>query len=220
MEDRGPRQQSSASAFFAYDVPAGKEAAFQAWQKVIQAEEVRQPGFLRRKIEPPLSGAGDEWIIVLTFDTDANLSRWLNSADRQALLQKGRALALAPRLSRTSYGFDFWFRDKDAPRPGNAAILKNNLLVLLVLNPIVFLWGLGPGAALAAHGVPPWLGLFIGDLVSTQLLGWLLAPAIFRAFGWWLAPEAGWRTTVTGSALLVTLYALSMAVHAALLRYA
>lgn len=66
----------------------------------------------------------------------------------------------------------------------NATILKNNLLVLLVLNPIVFLGPLGPGAALAAHGVPPSLGLLIADLVSAQFLGWLLAPAIFRAFAW------------------------------------
>src|SRR5438067_2416580 len=77
MEDRGPRRQSSASAFFAYDVSPDKEQAFQAWQQTIHAAEIRQPGFLRRKIEPPVPGAGDEWIIVLTFDTDANLSHWL-----------------------------------------------------------------------------------------------------------------------------------------------
>jgi uncharacterized protein len=220
MEDRGPRRQSGASAFFAYDVSPEKEEAFQEWQKAIHAEEIRQPGFLRRKIEPPVPGAGDEWIIVLTFDNDANLSRWLNSPDRQNLLQKGRALELAARVSRTSYGFDFWFRGNDTSRPGNGTILKNNLLVLLVLNPIVYLWGLGPAPVLAAHGVPPWLGLFIGDLVSTQLLGWWFAPAVSRAFGWWLAPDTGWRSNVVGYAFLVALYAVSMAIHAALLGYA
>ncbi|WP_421999352.1 antibiotic biosynthesis monooxygenase [Reyranella sp.] len=217
MTDRSPARQGGASAFLAYTVPTGKEAAFQAWQEAIHAEEIRQPGYLRRKIEPPAPG-GNEWIIVLTFDTDANLSAWLSSAERQAMLNKGRPLALAPRLSRTSYGFDFWFRGDEASRPAAGTILKNNLLVLLVLNPIVFLWGLGPGSALAAHGVPPWLGLFIGDLVSTQLLGWWFAPAAFRVFGWWLAPAAGWRTTLAGGALLAALFALSMAVHAALLR--
>ena len=70
------------------------------------------------------------------------------------------------------------------------------------------------------YGISNWLGLFIGDLVSTQLLGWLFAPAIFRAFAWWLVPDTGWRSNVLGSALLVTLYAVSMAIHAALLRYA
>ena len=219
MEDRGPRPQSGASAFIAYDIPPEKKEAFQEWQETIHAEEIRQPGFLRRRIEPPMPGAGDEWIIVLTFDNDGNLSRWLNSPERQTLLQKGRALRVASRVSRTSYGFDFWFRDNDAPGPGNWTILKNNLLVLLVLNPIVYLWGLGPGSVLAAHGAPAWLGLFIGDLVSTQLLGWWFAPAIFKAFGWWLAPDTGWRRNALGAGFLVVLYAVSMAIHAALLRY-
>ena len=220
MEDRGPRPQSSASAFIAYDISPEKEEAFQEWQKAIHAEEIRQPGFLRRKIEPPLPGAGNEWIIVLTFDNEANLSQWLNSPERQNLLHKGRALKVAAHVSRTSYGFDFWFRSKDATSPGNWAILKNNLLVLLVLNPIVYLWGLGPAPVLAAHGVPQWFGLFIGDLVSTQLLGWWFAPAIFKVFGWWLAPDTGWRSNVLGYAFLIVLYAVSMAIHAALLSYA
>ena len=219
MQDKGPRPQASASAFIAYDIPAEKTAAFRAWQETIHAVEIRQPGFLRRKIEPPLPGAGDEWIIVLTFDTDANLSAWLNAPERQKLLQEGRALRVTSRVSRTSYGFDFWFRGDDASAPSGWTILKNNLLVLLVLNPIVFLWSLGPGSTLAAHGAPQWLGLFVGDLVSTQLLGWWLAPAIFKAFGWWLAEDTGWRRNVLGYGLLVVLYAVSMAVHAALLRY-
>ncbi len=219
MEDRGPQTQSSASAFIAYDIPPRKAEAFQEWQKAIHAEEIRQPGFLRRKIEPPVLGAGNEWIIVLTFDSEANLSHWLNSPERQNLLQKGRALKLAAHVSRTSYGFDFWFRSDDAMSPGNWAILKNNLLVLLVLNPIVYLWSLGPAPVLAAHGVLPWLGLFIGDLVSTQLLGWWFAPAIFKIFGWWLAPDTGWQSNVLGYAFLVVLYAVSMAINAALLDY-
>lgn len=220
MEDRGPRPQTSASAFIAYDVPPEKEEAFQKWQETIHAEEVRQPGFLRRKIEPPVAGAGNEWIIVLTFDNEDNLSHWLNSHERQDLLQRGRALKMAARVSRTSYGFDFWFRSNDGSRPDNWAILKSNLLVLLVLNPIVYLWGLGPAPVLAAHGAPQWLGLFIGDLVSTQILGWWAAPAIFKLFGWWLASDTGRRADILGYAYLVVLYAVSMAIHATLLGYA
>lgn len=218
MEDKGPRPQTSASAFIAYDIPSEKEEAFRNWQETIHAEEIRQPGFLRRKIEPPVAGAGNEWIIVLTFDNEANLSHWLNSPTRQNLLRKGRALKVNARVSRTSYGFDFWFPD-DATRPNGWAILKSNLLVLLVLNPIVYLWGFGPAPVLATHGVPQWLGLFIGDLVSTQLLGWWAAPAIFKLFGWWLASDAGRRANILGYAFLVLLYAVSMAIHATLLGY-
>ena len=217
MEDKGPPPHGGTSAFFAYDVPAKDEAAFLDWQAAIHAEEVRQPGFLRRKIERPVPGVRDEWIIVLTFDTDATLSRWLDSPVRKALLDKGRGLRLARRFSRTSYGFDFWFRGADAPAPGGWTILKNNLLVLLMLNPIVIAWSLAvQGPVLTAHGAPAWVGLFLGNLVGTQLLGWWFAPAAFKAFGWWLVPDAGWRRTVLGYALLAALYAATMAVYAAL----
>jgi len=220
MEDKGPRSPGGASAFIAYNVLPEEEEVFLEWQKRIHAEEIRRPGFLRRKIERPVPGVRSEWIIVLTFDTDANLSRWLDSPERQRLLERGGALKLAARLSRTSYGFDFWFRSKDAPGPGGWTILKNNLLVLLVLNPIVYVWGfVAPAPVLAAHGLPPWLILSIGNLVSTQILGWWFAPAVFRAFGWWLAADIGWRKTALGYALLAALYAVSMAVYAALLAW-
>lgn len=59
-----------------------------------------------------------------------------------------------------------------------------NLLVLLVLYPIVFLSGYFISAPfLDSKGVPFWLSLFVGNLFSTQLLGWLAVPVIFPLFG-------------------------------------
>lgn len=219
LEDKGPRSPNGTSAFIAYNVPPAQADAFLAWQTAIQEQEARQPGFLRHKTERPVPGVRDEWIIILTFDSEANLSRWLDSPERRRLMAGGGGLNVKSRLSRTSYGFDFWFRGADRPGPRGWGIFKNNLLVLLVLNPIVVLWSLlVAGPVLAAHGMPPWANLFIGDLVSTQLLGWLLAPAAFKAFDWWLAADGGWRRTLLGYGLLAALYAGTMAGHAALLR--
>lgn len=217
MEDKDPRPHGGATAFIAYDVPPEKEAAFLVWQKAIYAVEVRHPGFVRHKIERPVPGVRDEWIIVFTFDSDASLTRWLRSVERRAVMTEGGALNVAARLSRTSYGFDFWFRDKDAAAPTGWTILKNNLLVLAVLNPLVYLWGAGPGAALGAHGAPMWLVLFLGNLVCTQLLGWWLAPLAFKLFRRWLAPDGSGLATIAGYAVLVLLYAASMGLGAALL---
>ena len=43
-------------------------------------------------------------------------------------------------------------------------------------------------------GLPFWLALFIGNVVSVVLLNWLV-PWVSRGFGWWLAParDAGGR---------------------------
>jgi uncharacterized protein len=69
-------------------------------------------------------------------------------------------------------------------QPGN-----KNLVVLLVLYPVVFLFGKWVQTPfLVDRGVPFWLALFGGNAVSVALLGWALVPMGNRAFDWWLRP--------------------------------
>lgn len=220
LADAGPRPQTGATAFISYKVAPEEEANFLAWQRTIYAAEARAPGFLRHKLERPVAGVREDWIIILTFDTADNLTRWLESPERAALLKEGAKVKADFSLSRTSYGFDFWFRGPDTPAPGPLEILKNNLLVLLVLYPIVFLWGYCVGGpVLDRHGVPFWLALFIGNVVSTQLLGWWAVPAIFKVFAWWLKPVRGAGRDLLGFGIVFLLYAASMALYAALLAH-
>jgi hypothetical protein len=90
------------------------------------------------------------------------------------------------------------------------------MLVLLVLYPLVFLFGEWVQTPLLVdNGVPFWLALFIGNAVSVALLGWVLIPGASRRLRWWLAPpagEEGRRLTWAGAALVASLYAASLAV--------
>ena len=87
-----------------------------------------------------------------------------------------------------------------------------------MLYPIVFLSGYFISAPfLDSKDVPFWLSLFVGNLFSTQLLGWLAVPVIFRLFGWWLDRKPALWKQVLGYGLLLTLYAISMAGYAWLL---
>jgi hypothetical protein len=56
-------------------------------------------------------------------------------------------------------------------------------------------------------GLPFWLALFIGNIVSVLLLNWLV-PWVSRGFGWWLAPKKnpGIRSDLAGASLVVVLY--------------
>jgi antibiotic biosynthesis monooxygenase (ABM) superfamily enzyme len=125
-------------------------------------------------------------------------------------------------VKRASYGFNFWFPagKTQAPEQGPALIWKSNLIVLLVLYPVVYLWGYFISRPLIdSHGVPVWLSLFVGNLVSTQLLGWWLVPAAFRALDWWVTPKAALGRQIAGYALLAALYAASMGLYALLLAW-
>jgi len=133
----------------------------------------------------------------------------MNSPVRLALLKMAEPFTeeFHARIVRT--GFDQWFKI-----PGGAsapAAWKMNMLVLLMLYPVVFLFGASVQTPLlmGKAGLPFWLALFIGNIVSVLLLSWLV-PAVSRGFRWWLAPArgAGGRTSLTGAALVVLLYAM------------
>ncbi len=220
LPDAGQRKGAVASAIVSFQVPPELEAEFLAWQREIQGIEAEFPGFLRHRVERPIPGVHDEWIIILSFDNDEAMTAWLESPQRRKQLEKGARFNAALNLRRASYGFDFWFSGEGGERPRWVSTLKNNLIVLLVLYPVVYLWGFFvSGPLLLDNGVPFWLALFIGNAVSTQLLGWWAVPAAFRRLGWWLAPKPGWTRDLLGYGLLIALYALSMAGFAMLLAW-
>jgi uncharacterized protein len=220
LPDTTVHNEAVVSAVISFKVPVGLEADFLAWQQRMQTAEAEFKGFLRHKVERPIPGLHDDWLIILSFDNDANLTAWLDSAVRQAFLKEGARFNSGISVKRASYGFNFWFPAGQTPRQGPPFIFKSNLIVLLVLYPIVFLWGTFIGHPLIdAHGVPFWLSLFIGNLVSTQLLGWFVVPATFKAFDWWLAPRMSALRQFGGYSLVVALYAASMLVYAGLLAW-
>lgn len=218
LPDSGVQRDNAVSAVITFKVPDEFEDSFLKWQQRIQAAEAEVKGFLRHKIERPIPGLHDEWIVILSFDSDANLNAWLDSPVRQRLLKEGERFNAGMNLKRASYGFNFWFPAGTVQSAG--LIWKSNLIVLLVLYPVVFLWGYFISAPLIdSHGVPVWLSLFVGNLVSTQLLGWWLVPAAFKALDWWVTPKAAISRQIAGYALLVVLYAASMGLYALLLAW-
>lgn len=205
----------AASALISSKVAPEDEEAFLDWQRQISAVESRFDGFLGHKIERPVPGVRDEWTVVLSFDTDEHLEGWISSPERKALLEAGAAYNEQLQITKASYGFGFWTGNVSTkPDP----IFKSNLLVLLMLYPIVFLWGYFIGdPLLTGLGMPFWLALFIGNVVSTQLLGWLFVPWAFKLFGWWVKRDQPARVHLYGYLIVVAIYAASMALYAWLL---
>ncbi|MCS5722428.1 hypothetical protein N1028_17225 [Herbiconiux sp. CPCC 203407] len=205
----------AASVLISSAVAPEDESAFLDWQREISAVESRFDGFLGHKIERPVPGVQDDWVVILSFDTDEHLNAWIESPERRSLLEAGAAYNEKLTLTKASYGFGFWTGSRSAlPDP----IFKSNLLVLLMLYPIVFLWGYFIADPLFNdHGVPFWLSLFIGNLVSTQLLGWFFVPWAFKLFGWWVKRDQPAKVHLAGYAIVIALYAVSMAVYAGLL---
>jgi antibiotic biosynthesis monooxygenase (ABM) superfamily enzyme len=186
-------------------VKPGQEAAYRTWERRMTAAQARAPGFQGYRLEAPIPGLQEDWLAMVTFASDAHLQAWLGSAERARLLAEAEAFTdeFHTRIART--GFNHWFdggRINAAPVPA----WKQNMTVLLLLYPVVFLFGFFVQAPWlqGRAGLPFPVALFLGNVVSVLLLNYLV-PWASQRFGWWLC-SAEPRTGLAGTGLLLALY--------------
>src|ERR1019366_6320519 len=155
------------------------------------------------------AGRAGDFVAILRFDSEANLQAWLESPQRRQLLDEAAPLTAEFHTRMAQSGFEQWFRDatpEGAPAP---AVWKMNMIVLLTLYPVVFLWGLLVGTPILTGVLKlnfP-VALFIGNAFSVILTSYLV-PWTANRLSWWLtAPKPG-RTLVhlQGASLLVAAY--------------
>ena len=210
-----PRRRGHVSALFTTRVDTGRESEFLEWSTRVAAAQAGFEGFISYQVEPPIEGVQDDWVAILSYDTDAHMRAWLSSDVRRTLLSDEASFDERARVHIVRNELDAWF---NAGGEGETApAWKRNMLVLLVLYPVVFLtatWIQEP--LLSGNGLPFWLALFIANIISVVALGWLLVPAADRVFGWWLRPSGRdrERTTTVGAVVVVVLYGVALALAA------
>jgi len=191
------------SAVIATRVKPGGEAAYRAWEKHIAAVQSKAPGFQGYRFQPPLAGVQEDWLAILRFDSEANLQAWLDSPERRKLLEEAEAFTeeFHARIART--GFEQWFAFPTGKAP---AIWKQNMLVLLMLYPVVFLFGAFIQTPILSKrmGLPFAVALFIGNVASILLLNYLV-PWISSRFSWWLQPAGGNTRSIDLAGAIVVL---------------
>jgi antibiotic biosynthesis monooxygenase (ABM) superfamily enzyme len=195
------------SAVISTRIKPGQEEAFLEWGRRIAVAQAKSPGFQGYRREPPVPGVQDDWLTILRFDSEANLEKWLNSPERKKLLGESEAFTDACRVRTVRTGFDQWFELPGAAPP---AAWKQNMTVLLVLYPLVFLlneWLQKP-ILVGVFGLPYWAFLFINNAVSVVMLS-LILPIVSRQLSWWLSPaEHDAKRDLAGALLVAGFYAL------------
>jgi antibiotic biosynthesis monooxygenase (ABM) superfamily enzyme len=196
-------------------VKSGREHEYREWQSAIDKEAARFPGFMGNEVFPPVPDLQEEWVVVVRFDTPANLQGWLASDARRRLNEQAARLWHETRVESFGGGFPGWFA-AGVPGPGQPALppdWKQALTVLLVLYPTVMLLGLLLSPRLATLPFP--LQMFVGNAVSVAILTWLLMPLALRALAFWLTP-AGTGVGPLGLATVLVGYAVAILVFRAL----
>ena len=209
-DDEGGRKPAPVSAVISTRVKPGKDVDYRAWERKIAAAQSKAPGLQGYRFEPPVPGVQDDYVAILRFDTQANLQAWLDSPARKALIEEAEPLT-EEFHARVGTGFEQWFRDESgAPAPW--AVWKMDFIVLLLLYPIVFLWGVWVGTPILQNKMNlPWaLNLFVGNIFSVALTGFMV-PWVANRMGWWMSPKTNvLRANLLGAVLVCAIYALSI----------
>jgi antibiotic biosynthesis monooxygenase (ABM) superfamily enzyme len=86
---------TAATIIIGQKVRAGSERDYEDWQRDLNSEASKYPGFLGAEINPP-TAVQPEWVVVYRFDSIPHVMAWLNSATRQQRLAAGRELFDGP----------------------------------------------------------------------------------------------------------------------------
>ena len=200
---------SPVSVVISTRLKSGQEAAYRAWEQRMTALQSRAPGFEGYRLEAPIPGVQEDFLAILRFDTQEHLESWLGSPQRAAMLEEERAFIDEFHTRTVRTGFEQWF---SAPKGGKPpAPWKQNMLVLLMLYPVVFLFGhlVQNPLLMDRAGLPFAVALFIGNGASVLMLT-RLVPWASRRFDWWVQ-AASPRTTTLGAGILLALYAAMIA---------
>ena len=201
---------SPVSAVISTRIKPGQERAYRAWEQRIAAAQSKAAGFQGYRFEPPVAGVQDHWLAILRFDTETNLQAWLDSPERQQLLREATSFTEEFHARIVRSGFDQWFPVPSDGKPP-PAVWKLNMIVLLILYPVVFLFGyfVQTPYLTGRAALPFAIALFIGNVTSVLLLT-NLVPWTSERFSWWLQPADAHRRRIeiAGAALVVALYGL------------
>jgi uncharacterized protein len=209
-DDEGGIKPAPVSAVIATRVRPGKEAEYRAWERKIAVAQSKAPGMQGYRFEAPVPGVQEDFVAILRFDNEANLQAWLDSPERKKLVEEAAPFTEEFHTRLAHSGFDQWFRDAAGPAP--LPVWKMDMLVLLMLYPIVFLFGIYVGTPLFTNllNLPFAVALFLGNIVSVGLTGFLV-PWVAVRFGWWLRPASAataMRTHIQGAVLITVIYAV------------
>lgn len=199
---------------FRHSLAAGKQADFLAVQSRLVAASSRFPGYEGTILLP--DDTGDGWLTILRYRTNAQLSAWLRSTERDTALPGLRSSltkGFSAVSSTTPFATTVRFQgDRTLMTPN----WKSAMLVMLVLYPTVMLLSRFFVPLVEHTGVGPWLALWISQVASVSALQWFLMPQVTRPFRTWLDPVdgKGLRISAIGAAVVIVGYGLSLALFA------
>ena len=129
---------------------------------------------------------GDSQYVQLRFASAADLDRWQQSDEHDALVREADAQGPTGGCFDTQTGLETWFTSPDTARThGPPPKWKMALTTWIGLCPIV----VALGYALPSVGLPVLLEQAATTVMSVAMLTWVVMPMLTRRLYHWLYPQ-------------------------------
>lgn len=104
-----------ATAVITHHVRGDRHAEYEAWVEEIAPQCKASPGHLDWHMVRPIPGITETYTVIIRFDTEKSLRRWMESETRARLIDKVSPLLVKGDDFRISSGLDFLFSPADSP---------------------------------------------------------------------------------------------------------
>lgn len=204
------RPSGSASSVFAYRIRADRETEFQEWRRRILEEVRTWEGFLGTESFDTLDSAHPEFIVVVRFDSRANLDAWLQSKIRNTYMDEVRKYVDHYTLRRIGSGFEGWFDTSENKNP--PAAWRQALVILTALFPVIMTMRQLLLPVFAALPMP--VAFLILLALDMALLTYVIMPRFTRLMNFWLrpSPDSTWRSELGGWGIVLGVIGLTVVV--------
>jgi antibiotic biosynthesis monooxygenase (ABM) superfamily enzyme len=192
-----------ASAAVVQQVPPTAVDWFVDWQRKITAAAEQFPGYQGTDVYPPADGQSDQWVVIVHFEDDEALEKWLNSPERAQWVAKLRAEVGEFDLKKLPGGFSAWFAGLNTPAD-EVPPWKMAMTVFFGLYPTVML------LTIFVAPFTSWMGfsysMLIGNALSVSILQWIVVPMLMVPLSRWLKAKPGnWAVSLGGLGVLLLL---------------
>ncbi len=185
---------SRSSAVVVQRVPPAAVEAFLEWQREAVRAAEAFAGYCGTDVFAPAAGRGDEWVVLMHFQDEESLARWLDSPERARRVEELRAKVGDFHLKTLEDGFGPWFIRQDETESAAPASWKMALTVLLALFPTVMVLTILVGPLTSPLGLAA--SMLVGNAMSISILQWVVMPRLTKGLDPWLrGGQSAWRWT-------------------------
>ncbi|HEY9648453.1 MAG TPA: antibiotic biosynthesis monooxygenase [Chroococcidiopsis sp.] len=166
---------------------------YEAWTKGINQAAQQVEGFMGVEVIRPRDHGYPEYVVIVKFDTYANVRNWLVSPVYRNWMAQSDGLIAARSQQYLPSGLELWFTlpqslQKKVSQP---AYYKQVVVGVLGVYPLILLSNALLGPLLS--GLPPLLGLLISVIFVSALLTYPVLPWLSKILRFWLYPSLSKR---------------------------